>query len=102
MAINKTEEYLNEIRAIDGLQNAILTGITVYKREMAAEFTLITDKAYTALSEERAKKTTVKYLPPSFSPRIRIVKRVPDREILKKRIYEFMNSRFPAAAAATL
>lgn len=43
--------------------------------------------------------TTVKYLPPSFSPRIRIVKRVPDREILKKRIYEFMNSRFPAAAA---
>ena len=99
MAINKTEEYLNEIRAIDGLQNAILTGITVYKREMAAEFTLITDKAYTALSEERAKKTTVKYLPPSFSPRIRIVKRVPDREILKKRIYEFMNSRFPAAAA---
>ena len=43
MAINKTEEYLNEIRAIDGLQNAILTGITVYKREMAAEFTLITD-----------------------------------------------------------
>ena len=99
METNKTEEYLNEIRAIDGLQNAILTGITVYKREMAAEFTLITDKAYTALSEERAKKTTVKYLPPSFSPRIRIVKRVPDREILKKRIYEFMNSRFPAAAA---
>lgn len=99
MATNKTEEYLNEVRAIDGLQNAILSGIAVYKKEMAAEFTLITDKAYTPESEERAKKALVKYLPPAFSPKIKIVKRVPDREILKKRIYEFMNARFPAAAA---
>lgn len=99
MATNKTEEYLNEIREIDGLQNAILTGITVYKREMTAEFSLVTDKTYAALSAEKAKNATVKYLPPSFTPRIRIVKRVPDREILQKRIYEFMNSRFPAAAA---
>lgn len=99
MATNKTEEYLNEIREIDGLQNAILSGIAVHKREMAAEFILITDKAYNFESEESAKRVSVRYLPPAFSPRVRIVKRVPDREILKKRIYEFMNARFPAAAA---
>ena len=55
MAINKTEEYLNEIRAIDGLQNAILTGITVYKREMAAEFFIfMLGCAYSVLSDLRA------------------------------------------------
>ena len=44
METNKTEEYLNEIRALGGLQNAILTGISVSKRDMTAEFSLITDK----------------------------------------------------------
>lgn len=99
METNKTEEYLGEIRAIDGLQNAIIGGISVYKKEMAAEFILITDKAYMSESEERAKRAAIKYLPPAFSSRIRIVKRVPDAAMLKKRIYEFMNARFPAAAA---
>ena len=97
--MNKTEEYLNEIRGLNGLQNAILGGITVYKRQMEAEFTLITDKAYTAAEEGQAKKISEKYLPEAFSPRLKIIKRVPDKEMLKRRIYDFMNARFPAAAA---
>lgn len=99
MGTNKTEEYLNEIRSLDGLKNAILSGITIYKRQMEAEFSLITDRAYTAAEEEEARKIAGKYIPSAFSARIKIVKRVPDEELLKKRIYEFMNARFPAAAA---
>lgn len=99
METNKTEEYLNEIRALGGLQNAILTGISVSKRDMTAEFSLITDKTYAPAEEEAARRIAGKYLPAAFSPRVKITKRVPDAEILKKRIYEFMNSRFPAAAA---
>lgn len=99
METNKTEEYLNEIRSLSGLQNAVLSGITVSKRDMTAEFSLITDKTYTPAEEVKAKAVSEKYLPAAFSARIRIIKRVPDKEILKKRIYEFMNARFPAAAA---
>ena len=99
METNKTEEYLNEIRSLSGLQNSILSGITVSKRDMTAEFSLITDKTYTPAEAVKAKAISEKYLPAAFSARIRIIKRVPDKEILKKRIYEFMNARFPAAAA---
>ena len=41
---SKVERYLEEIRSLPGLKHAILCGITVYKRENAAEFFLVTDK----------------------------------------------------------
>lgn len=96
---NNTEEYLKDIRELSGLQNAVLSGITVSKKEMTAEFFLVTDKAYTAEEEARAAELAGKYLPAAFSPRVKIVKRVPDEQILRRKIYEFMCSRFPAAAA---
>ena len=61
METNKTEEYLNEIRSLSGLQNSILSGITVSKRDMTAEFSLITDKTYTPA--EAVKKNI---FPPHF------------------------------------
>lgn len=89
METNKTEEYLNEIRALGGLQNAILTGISVSKRDMTAEFSLITDKTYAPAEEEAARRIAGKYLPGRLLPRrVKITKRVPDAEILKKRIYD--------------
>ncbi|MBQ8884855.1 MAG: hypothetical protein IJY62_00555 [Clostridia bacterium] len=97
--MNKTQEYLNEIRALDGLKNAIIGGIAVERKVMSAEFTLITDKAYTSAEATQAEQITGKYLPAAFSPRLKIVKRVPDAEILRKRIFDFMTARFPAAAA---
>lgn len=97
--MNKTQEYLNEIRALDGLKNAIIGGISVDRKEMSAEFTLVTDRAYTSAEAARAEKITGGYLPEAFSPRLKIVKRVPDAELLKKRIYAFMTAKFPAAAA---
>lgn len=96
METNKTEEYLNEIRALGGLQNAILTGISVSKRDMTAEFSLITDKTYAPAEEEAARRIAGKYLPAAFSPRVKITKRVPRRGNIEKadiRIYEFAFSR---------
>ena len=97
--MNETEKFLEEIRRNDGLKNAILGGITVSKRGNEAEFTLITDRAYTTSEEENARRVCQEYLPPLFSAHVKIIKRVPDEGILKRKIYEFMTKKFPAAAA---
>ena len=96
---NRLNEYLAEIRALDGLKNAILCGITLSKKERAAEFFLVTDKTYTVRDEAAARAISDAYLPEGFSARVKIVKRVPDAEGLQKRIYEYIQKYFPAAAA---
>lgn len=96
---NKLNEYLAEIRALEGLKNAILCGITVLKRENAAEFFLVTDKTYTLRDEAAARSISEKYLPDGVGARMKIVKRVPDAESLRKRIYEYIQKAFPAASA---
>lgn len=97
--MNKAKEYLAEIRELDGLKNAVLSGISVDKKTMRAEFWLITDRAHTKEEEEKADEIARKYLPTAFSPALKIVKRTPDEEMLKERIYAFMKNRFPAASA---
>lgn len=97
--MSRTEEFLDQIRKIDGLKNCILCGINVTKRDNSAEFLLVTDKTYTTLEGEEAKAICQEYLPDGFTARVRIVKRVPDKEMLKSRIFEFIHSRFPAASA---
>lgn len=96
---NNTEKYLEEIRALDGLKNAILCGITVAKRDNSAEFFLVTDKTYSAMDEAQAKEISESYLPDGFSARVKIVKRVPDEEILKEKIFGYIQKNFPAASA---
>ena len=97
--MNRTEELLDQLRKIDGLRNCILCGVSVAKRDNSAEFLLVTDKTYTTLEGEEAKAICQEYLPDGFTARVKIVKRVPDKEMLKLRIFEFIQSRFPAAAA---
>ena len=97
--MNRLDEYLQEIRSLSGLKNALLRGITVRKREKSAEFLLITDKTYTAAEETQVCAISEKYLPTGFTAKTKIVKRVPDNDILKRKIYEYVNASFPAAAA---
>jgi len=99
MAIDKTQEYLTKVRELEGLKNAILSGISVEKKRGVATFTLITDKAYALAEEGRARELSAQFLPDGFTAEVHIVKRVPDREILKKTIYKYLNTSFPAAAA---
>ena len=97
--MSRLDEYLQKLRAYDGLKNAILCSITVDKRDKTAEFFVVTDKAYTAMEEANAQELSTQYLPDGFSARMKIVKRVPDEEIVRRKIYEFVSERFPAAAA---
>ena len=92
-------EYLQEIRKIGGLKHAILGGITVKKREMSAEFFLITDLAYTEADKRNAEEVSRRFLPSAFTPKIKIVKRSPDEETVRGKIFDFMSVKFPAAAA---
>ena len=96
---NVVQQYLQEIRGINGLKNAILCGISVQKRSGTAEFFLVTDKAYTAMEEAQALSITARYLPNGFSAKLKIVKRVPDKDILKTKIFEYVSRNFPAASA---
>ncbi len=97
--MSKTEAFLEEIRRLDGLKHAILCGVTVFRRERAAEFQIVTDRTYSAMDEGKATAICNEYLPSGFSARLKIVKRVPDEEILRKRIYVYIQKAFPAAAA---
>jgi DNA polymerase III epsilon subunit family exonuclease len=97
--MSRTQEYLQKIRELDGLKNAILCGITVTKRDKSAEFFLVTDKKYSAMEESQAETLSQEFLPDGFTARVKIVKRVPDAEILKRKIYEYISAKYPAAAA---
>ena len=96
---NKTEQYLAKIRALDGLKNAILCGITLSKRDHVAEFLLVTDRTFTGQEENAAREISQEYLPVDFSARVKIVKRVPDGQAIGDKIFEFIGKNFPAAAA---
>lgn len=96
---SKLTEYLEKIRENEGLRNAILCGITLSKKENAAEFFLVTDKTYSLKDEAAARAVSQSYLPQGFSARVKIVKRVPDKESLQRRIFEYIQKTFPAAAA---
>ena len=96
---NRLTEYLAEIRELSGLKNAILTGIEISKKERIAEFALVTDKTYTAAEEGQARDISESYLPDGFSARVKIIKRVPDADILKRQIFLYIQKNFPAASA---
>ena len=96
---NKVEQFLGEIRKHAGFQNAILCGITVTKRDSAAEFFLVTDKTYTGEEEIAAQKICQRFLPSGFKAKVKIVKRVPDALLVKGKIYDYVRRAFPAAAA---
>ena len=97
--MSRLTEYLETIRESAGLKNAILRGISVTKRTKTAEFFLVTDKAYTQNDEARAQSVTQSFLPSGFTAKMHIEKRVPDAEILKRKIHEYISATYPAAAA---
>lgn len=97
--MSRTDEFIRELRALSGLKNAILRGITLSKKDNSATFSLVTDKAYTRAEEESARTIAERYLPAGFTARMDIVKRVPDKEMLKKKIFDYIEAKFPAACA---
>ena len=96
---SRINEFLENIRSLDGLKNAILCGITLSKRGNLAEFSLVTDKAYTVMEEAKAREICESFLPSGFAATVKIIKRTPDAEMIKTRIFEYVRKAFPAACA---
>jgi DNA polymerase III epsilon subunit family exonuclease len=92
-------EYIEKIRKSAGLKNAILIGIEVSESRKIAEFCLVTDLPHTKEEEEAVNEWSNHFIPKGWEAKVRIVKRVPDEEILRDRIYDFMQKNFPVAAA---
>ncbi len=96
---SRTNEFIQKIRELEGLRNAILCGITLSKRKSQAEFFLVTDRAYSSQEEGSAVEICREFLPEGVIPAVKIVKRTPDGEMIKGRIYEYIQKTFPAASA---
>ena len=97
--MNKVQEYLEEIRQSNGLKNAILYGITVSKKDKSVEFSLVTDKAYSEQESHLAQIISQKYLPEAFVAKVKIIKRMPDKDTIKQKIYDYVCMKFPSAGA---
>lgn len=97
--MDRTNEYLRELRSLNGFKNAVLSSIVVRKKERVAEFVLITDRSFTPFEEEDARSITQAYLPQEFTAEVRVIKRVIDEELVKERIFNFITANYPAAAA---
>ncbi len=95
----KLTEYLEKIRVLSGLKNAIVYGISLRKRTRVAEFSIVTDKTYVDAEVERVRAITQEYLPPNWTAEIKMVKRVPDAEAIKQRIFDYISSKFPSVSA---
>ncbi len=97
--MSKLQNYLSQIRSLNGLKNAILYGITVFKKERVVQFSIVTDKTYLDEEEKQAKTISEEYVPAGFSAKVKLIKRVPDKQIIKSKIYDYVSVKFPAAAA---
>ncbi len=95
----RTQEYLEEIRALSGLKRAIITKIVVDERRKSVEFNIITDKAYTSAEEEKVLSITKKYLPENTEVAVKISKLVADEQLLIRKIAQILKKRFPAAGS---
>lgn len=95
----KLNEYLEKIRTANGLKNAILYGITIQKKTRVAQFSIVTDKTYVDAEVERAKNISQSYLPDGWTAEVKMIKRVPDAEAIRQRIFDYISTKFPAVSA---
>lgn len=97
--MNVTQEFVQKIRALNGMQNAIVSHIDVFTSKKTAVFYLVTDLPYPQSVLSEAEKAANGFLPQGFTAAVKIEKRTPDGEMIRNEIMRFMKSRFPAASA---
>lgn len=93
----RSKEYLAKIRTADGLQRAVLRGITVEGNKTT--FRLVTDKTYRDADVEHAKKVSAEFVPAGFTADVSVLKSVPDAAGVAREIANVLAARFPAVAA---
>ncbi len=94
----KTQEYLEEIRKINGFPRAILTEIIV-EGMGEVTFFITTDTTYPPSEAQTLREITQKYLPAGFTADVKVTKFVPDERAIRGKILQLLSKLSPAAAA---
>ncbi len=82
------DDYLREIRQIDGFANAKVTGITVEKSRKRVTVYIITDKTYTDEDKQRLTFCLSRHIPAIFTFDTDIKKIVADCDMVKRKVFE--------------
>lgn len=92
-------QFLEQIRAADGLKHAVLHHISIDRAAKECEFELITDTAYTAEDERAAERAVRAAVPASLHARVQLRKLVADPQLVRNKILEYLSHSHRAASA---
>ncbi len=96
------DKFITELRAIGGgMQNAVVSDVTVYKGAQRVVINIICDKVFSDDEKLQAKKVAQKYVPSIFKIDVYVKKLTPDEEMVKTKILQILSYDY-AAVAATL
>lgn len=93
----KSKEFLEAVRASEGLKRAVLKKIEVEGTNVT--FHLVTDVTYTGEDVSFAREVAGRYVPEGFSADVKVVKSVPSAEGVKRAVLDFLSAHYPAVAA---
>ena len=89
-----TENFLNEIRSLPNLSNAIINSVTLERESNRVTVKLLTDKAFSAGEKEQATCVARKYIPEYFDFEVAISKLTPDEDMVRRKIREAIKENF--------
>lgn len=93
----KSREYLEEIRKTEGLKNAVLSKIEVDGTKIT--FRLLTDCSYGDEDIAHARSVSARFVPAGYVADVRVMKSVPNPEVVKTFLLGELKKKYPAAAA---
>ncbi len=89
-----TENFLNEIRSLPNLSNAIINSVTLERESNRVTVKILTDKAFSAGEKEQATCVARKYIPEYFDFEVAISKLTPDEDMVRRKIREAIKENF--------
>ncbi len=81
-----TENFIREIRSVNGFSNAILKSVELEKETGRVYLNIITNKTYTIDDLRSVESVAAKYIPEPFTGEVEVTKIAPDCEMIRRRI----------------
>jgi DNA polymerase III epsilon subunit family exonuclease len=94
-----SDEFLNKIRAIQSLEGAIITGVTLIKAQNLVKIDITTDKAYSTESLIKARHVARSFVPDAFDYEVNITKLTPDTDMVARKIFSILQETNKVVAA---
>ncbi len=93
------QEFLEQVRASEGLRGAVLRGIEVDRGAKTCVFELVTDRPHSRADEEAAAAAAAAAAPAPFRTGVRLIKLVADEQLVRNKIKSFLAATRSAASA---